>query len=162
MAKFTKEQTELVVEKLLDIMINGGNSKMKSAVNNLPDPAGSGMGLMFAILSGVTGHGKGNMLSEDEIKKLRTALTSYISSRSRVEFGADYGIECPLSEILINTIGRAPMVLSMKSFFSADYKTGVSYSVVRTSSESWTFEQLAEEYKAAQQSLNKADSVKKK
>ncbi len=145
MANFTKEQTGLIVEKLLDIMTSG-NSKMQSASKNLPDPDGSGMGLMLAILTGATGHGANSSLSEEEIKKVRIALTQYISSHNRVQFGADYGIEYPLSEILQKSIGKVPMVLPMKSSFSAD-PSGVSMYVVRSSSESWTFEQLAQEYK---------------
>jgi len=147
MANFTQEQTELIVEKLLDIMTNG-SSKMLSAKNNLPDPDGSGIGLRLALLVGVVGPGSGNSLSEDETKELRTELIKYISQRKGyVQFGADYSVEHPLSDILRTVLGRLPEVLPMKSSFIAEYDTGVSFRVVRSSAETWTFEQLKEEYK---------------
>jgi len=72
MAEFTQEQTELITEKLLDIMTDG-NSRMLSARNNLPDSDGSGMPLMLAGLAGLMGTGQAS-LSEEEIKDLRKVL----------------------------------------------------------------------------------------
>ncbi len=145
--KFTLEQAELVVSKLLDIMTDGA-SRIKSAARTMPDPTGDGMGFMLAVLSGQTGNNSDAVLSDKEIEKLRTALIDYVLKSRYVEFGADYSIEWPLSEILKNTLGRVPMLLPMKSSFGARPDMGVSmYVVGKSGGDSWTFEQLAVEYK---------------
>jgi hypothetical protein len=146
MAKFTPEQTKLIVEKLLDIMENG-SARMRSAGKNMSDPTGDGMGFMLAILNGRTGHDKDSSFSAEEIERLRVALIRYISPRDKIQFVADYGIEYPLSEIMQSAISRVPMVLPMKSSFRAD-AGGASLLVIRVSNESWTFEQLKEEYRS--------------